>query len=257
MSRWLLVMLLWGCGEAKKDDAAAVVPNYESPKYYFHTTEKIELEIVQEPDNSSSLGLNDFVSNVIGFNLGQIFLSMEEPPDVSVLAREAGNDLPTQGQRSWTIAEMQDLAEEYREGESTEDHSNFFIAIVNGYKEGDDGEINESVIGVSLTGTSIIFLFRDVIAGSEVPQYVLASTVVHELGHALGLVNNGIEPATDHHDSDNGAHCSNPDCVMYWQNEGLADVREFAKQVRTTGNFGMFGPECLEDFEEYIESFEE
>ena len=79
--------------------------------------------------------------------------------------------------------------------------------------------IQPGTIGVSLTGTTVIAIFKDVIESSGVrsdgivPKFIEQSTIVHELGHALGLVNNGVSISSDHHDADNGAHCINDICV--------------------------------------------
>lgn len=42
---------------------------------------------------------------------------------------------------------------------------------------------------------------------------------IHELGHALGLVNNGIPMAEPHEDPDHPGHSSNPNSVMYYAAE--------------------------------------
>ena len=42
------------------------------------------------------------------------------------------------------------------------------------------------------------------------------TVLMHEVGHLLGLVNNGVEMVEDHQDSENGAHDVNTECLMYW-----------------------------------------
>ncbi|MDN3654085.1 hypothetical protein QWZ08_00520 [Ferruginibacter paludis] len=56
-------------------------------------------------------------------------------------------------------------------------------------------------------------------SGSQglVPRSKLLSTVLqHEMGHLLGLVNQGSPMQSPHRDPDNGAHCINPDCLMFY-----------------------------------------
>jgi hypothetical protein len=78
--------------------------------------------------------------------------------------------------------------------------------------------------------------------------------VVHEIGHALGLVNDGVDMVADHHDVQNGKHCTNQDCVMYWLNEGASDMTSFV----TGGLFGgseppiVFGQKCLDDTRSFL-----
>jgi predicted Zn-dependent protease len=44
----------------------------------------------------------------------------------------------------------------------------------------------------------------------------LLSTVLQHVGHLLGLVNQGSPMLSPHKDPDNGAHCSNTNCLMYY-----------------------------------------
>ncbi len=155
------------------------------------------------------------------------------------------------GRESFTASEIFDLAEmvpdERRPGEAR------FVALwLDGFYE-ESGEVRENVLGVSLGGTTIVAMFKPVIETSErdgnplVAAFVEQSTLVHELGHAIGLVNNGIALTADHHDAENGAHCTNRDCVMYYRNEGLADLRDFVRRYIRTSETVLFGPDCLRD----------
>lgn len=42
------------------------------------------------------------------------------------------------------------------------------------------------------------------------------STLLHEAGHAMGLVNNGLTPVNDHEDLNHRGHSRHRDSVMYW-----------------------------------------
>lgn len=52
-----------------------------------------------------------------------------------------------------------------------------------------------------------------------------ASTLVHELGHLFGLVDNGTPMVNDHRDPEHGAHDRDPECLMYWlvETDGVVD----------------------------------
>jgi len=75
---------------------------------------------------------------------------------------------------------------------------------------------------LSYSGTSFC-LFKDsvqsastlTISGPVIERAVL----VHELGHNLGLVNNGVPMQTPHQDTANGAHDANTGCVMHFSVE--------------------------------------
>lgn len=48
---------------------------------------------------------------------------------------------------------------------------------------------------------------------------VYTTLLRHEFGHLLGLVGQGSPQQVVHRDDDNGAHCSNRQCLMYYQVE--------------------------------------
>jgi hypothetical protein len=48
---------------------------------------------------------------------------------------------------------------------------------------------------------------------------IFRPVLVHEFGHALGLVNNGLEMQRGHEDTAHPGHSSNCDSVMYWEVE--------------------------------------
>ena len=73
------------------------------------------------------------------------------------------------------------------------------------------------------------------------------STLVHEFGHAVGLVDRGLRPTTPHRDLRNGAHCRNPACIMYWENILVKDGVDFVDTYLRPRRGILFGPECLAD----------
>lgn len=71
--------------------------------------------------------------------------------------------------------------------------------------------IQEACGALCLTGTDSVF----------------RAVLVHEFGHAMGLVNNGIPMVDPHEDPDHPGHSSNQASVMYWA-------------VETTNIFNLF-----------------
>jgi hypothetical protein len=45
---------------------------------------------------------------------------------------------------------------------------------------------------------------------------LLTTLIEHEFGHLIGLVNQGSPMQMNHRDPAHGAHCDNPDCLMYY-----------------------------------------
>ena len=71
------------------------------------------------------------------------------------------------------------------------------------------------------------------------------------MGHALGFVNNGVTMMVNHQDVAHGAHTIDTNCVMFWQNEGRADLEAFLQQMIATENPLLWGPEVLADAQAY------
>lgn len=94
-----------------------------------------------------------------------------------------------------------------------------YVLFLNGHHAEDTS--NEKVLGVQY-GRASIAIFKETIdtstglfglfAASEVERSVL----IHEFGHAMGLVNNGLKMVNNHEDPQHPAHSNNEDSVMYW-----------------------------------------
>lgn len=149
----------------------------------------------------------------------------------------------------WTVAEIEALGNSLG-STSSADTTVFNIFFLKGRAE------NANVVGLHLSGTQTLVIFKDVVADSGstdlVKRYVEQATVVHEVGHAVGLVNNGIPmTGTPHEDTSHRAHCSNPDCVMYWQNEGAADLARFLQSRINDPDVVLLDRACLNDVTSY------
>lgn len=125
-------------------------------------------------------------------------------------------EIPSGDQDSYTANEVRDLEDEHRET-FTEGSTLASYAIFL------DGEFdNGNVLGIAYYNTSTAY-FGETIdrisGGATQPSRVqIESTVFnHEFGHLMGLVNNGTDMQEDHHDSDNGAHCTEEECLMFHQ----------------------------------------
>ncbi len=138
------------------------------------------------------------------------------------------------------------LADEHRDTPAQSDLARFHVLFVDGYYL-EDGVRNEAVLGVSLGDTGIIAMFAPVIGTGALSRFVEQTTLVHEFGHAAGLVDNGVDMVDPHLDAEHGHHCDNRSCVMYWLNEGPTDLREYVTQYVTSGDTVLFDAACLAD----------
>lgn len=185
-------------------------------------------------------------------NIDVLFEGRTDRPTVLV-PRELSEmtKISDQSKTLWTVEEVMALSESNKVAPAAETTS-FSIFFLNGrFKD------NSSTIGFHISKTNVIAIFKDVIKSTTstsqplVPKYVEQATLVHEMGHALGLVENPVPMFTPHKDPAHGAHCSNPDCVMYYSNEGAASMLNFATQKVAKLSFIMFDQQCLNDTQNY------
>lgn len=101
----------------------------------------------------------------------------------------------------------------------------------------------EGVAGVTIAGTVIgpTVVFLDTLREYPLPtgapvqalplpegsvRIVERSTLVHEAGHAIGLVNNGLRMVCPHEDAEHPAHSANEESIMYYAVDSLEGIRE-------------------------------
>lgn len=228
-----------------------------TPSRYFKTTQRIVVEVYYEP------GAEPFAGTTIGGmpywniledNLNSIFQFRTSAPVVIVPKTLAGmHAIPAQGKTQWTGIDLVALNTIHREASPTETEARFYVYFLNGnFSSG--GTAQTGVIGVSIGGTPVLGIFKSVIqnsGGPVVQRYVEQSTMVHELGHALGFVNNGVPMAVNHQDTAHGKHTSNTNCVMYWLNEGSTDMQQFVAHYISSGTTVMWGSQVLADAQAY------
>jgi hypothetical protein len=162
------------------------------------------------------------------------------------------NLLSITSQENWTSEQILALAAAHKAATPAAGTSMFYVYFLDGYFNKGEGS-DKNVIGVSLGGTNVLAMFKPVIKSTSsgvaeiVPKYVEQSTLVHEMGHALGFVNNGVPMVTDYQDKEHGAHSNNEDDVMYWLNEGASDLQKFVLKYTESQSVVMWGPEVLAD----------
>ena len=124
-------------------------------------------------------------------------------------------EISSGGQESYSASDVRELEREHRrEFSEVGTLAAYFIIL--------DGEFSESnVLGIAHYNTSMA-LFGETIQGvsdgvGQADRSVIERTVMkHEIGHILGLVNNGVEMQENHQDDENGNHCDVDSCLMYF-----------------------------------------
>ncbi|MFT3776521.1 MAG: hypothetical protein QM820_65100 [Minicystis sp.] len=160
----------------------------------------------------------------------------------------------------FTPEQILDIAARHRDKLSMGDTATFYIVWLDGYYR-ENGMVLDNVLGVSLGSTGVIAMFKPVIAGTssgtpgiETERYVEQATLVHEFGHAAGLVHNGLDMVSPHEDTAHGHHCSNTDCVMYWTVEGPSGAIDYVSKALFGNKNILWGSECLADTDKALAS---
>lgn len=209
--------------------------------------ERLIVEVHYQPDASPHVGSTGRAWDLTRVNLE----ALVQAAAVEVVVPGSQQEmypLPASGDIDYTADELLELVEEHRQARNSGSQRVFSVLLLDGYYADEDGR-EDQVLGVSLGDTGVVALFERVVAASGtalVRTFVEQSTLMHEIGHAVGLVNNGLPMVTSHQDRVHGNHCTNPDCVMYYLNEGGSDLVEFVRRLQN-GDAIVFGDECLAD----------
>jgi hypothetical protein len=179
---------------------------------------RFELDAVAglEPYPSSLAYLETFVER-----------SVDKPEGVSFQADETlaavGSD------HVWTFDEL-DAFSRSHSSDDGDGPVSIHVLFIDGQYEGGDG--GGTVLGLAW-GQRYIALFQDALRSgcsgalvgafsSNVCQLAERSVWGHEIGHVIGLVDNGLVQQTPHRDAEHGRHDASDGCLMYWAYEGPA-----------------------------------
>lgn len=244
----LLLPILVACGDGGTGDDD---PSHPSSGVFAASTKRVEIEIDYET------GAEPFTGPMIGFgdtfdlsvtNLDRLFAGTRQlivPRTVASM-----QDIGSVADEELTADDILALAEQHRDRESAGDTFTYYLVFVSGHFADASGP-QSGVLGVSIGNSGVIAMFKDVIRGSSsvpnISRFVEQVTMIHELGHAIGLVDNGVPMVAGHKDTAHGAHCSNDRCAMFWQVEGASAAAAYAQQYVLTSDTIVFGDECLAD----------
>jgi predicted Zn-dependent protease len=166
---------------------------------------------------------------------------LKKPSGVEISV--SADPIPSQNQQTYSGEDIAAIEESERDYYSTnQGHTlNLYAVFV-------DGEFNQAnVLGVAYFNTSMAFFGPTIHNNSggigEPNRSVLETTVFrHEIGHNMGLVNNGSQMQTDHQDDANGKHCTDDACLMYY----AVETTDYIGNL-TGGNVPALNQNCLHD----------
>lgn len=250
---WIVLVAACSASESEGNSASGVSQPAKASVFgssYTDVEIEVDYQAGAEPYTGAAGAKVSDLWSVTRTNLARIFpdKNVTVPSDLAQMEKiEAAGGL-------FTSDALLAIAKQHRSKGPTATKATYYVVFVNGYFQDENGK-NDAVLGVSLGTTGVLAMFKPVIASSGLPafpaveRFVEQSTLVHEIGHAVGLVDNGVSMVANHKDAAHGAHCTDTKCVMYWENEGISATREFAKQLLLTGNAVLFKEDCLADLD--------
>ncbi|MAN59138.1 MAG: membrane metalloprotease [Flavobacteriaceae bacterium] len=150
--------------------------------------------------------------------------------------------------KPYTTQEIREIENENRTQYTDGDNIAVFVYFANG---GASGDTNTSVtLGTAYQNTSIVIYQETLQNINGLPNgpdlFLLeATTLRHEFGHILGLVNILDDDIhTIHEDPDNNRHCVVEDCLMYFESTVPGTIAFPMK-----GDIPVLDPLCLADLE--------
>jgi hypothetical protein len=126
---------------------------------------------------------------------------------------------------AWTFTELDDFARPHAADDGRGPVSIHVLFVDGRYDSGDD---STTVLGLAW-GERYIALFQDAIRSgcsgvfgplqTATCELAERSVWAHEIGHVLGLVENGLAQQVPHRDVARGRHDVSDGCLMYWAHE--------------------------------------
>lgn len=129
----------------------------------------------------------------------------------------------------------------------------FHVMILDGTFVDESGQLRPEVEGAHVERTNVVAYFGQHVRDIEPDLAAIFQqlTIVHELGHAAGLVNLETPQVRPHERiDDGGSHCAVPTCVMHSKDAH----KTLLTRLRDPGLSGpdalvVFGPACLADLD--------
>lgn len=187
--------------------------------------------------------VDGFPPSVAGLQALEDFLNarLDKPGGITLMTPQA---ITIAQQATYSAADVRALEQTHRTVFTSGDTLAAYLLFLDGEVTG-----NPNVLGFAYNNTSMAIFQEKVMDNTgglgQPPQATVEATVAdHEFGHILGLVNIGSPMQVEHQDEPNGAHCDDPDCLMYWS----VRTTDFLANL-TGGTVPELDQDCLDDLQ--------
>jgi hypothetical protein len=215
-----LLVAASGCGDDRNPVSALVASapgesarDFLSDERYTALTIQVQPVQGKEPDPDSIHNLQGFLES-----------RLNKPGGIEVVVAPG---IPATEKAVYSLAEIRQIEIATRTAFPGGNTAAAYLLFIDGDSDQSNG--TSRILGHAYGSSSMVVYQNAVVelsGGIGQPGRAVVETTVasHELGHILGLVGNGSAPVDPgHHDHDNGAHCANQDCLMYYAAD-LSDV---------------------------------
>jgi len=232
-----------------------------------HTASYVKIHCYYQPNAQPYTGIKDIALEAMSFlesNLTELVENWPGSPQL-IIPKDLTEmtEIAPATKNGYSNADVYTIALENHFESQSEDTLHFCILFLDAFFSQND-TIKSSVIGVHLKTTNILALFKKTYSPLQVvlpsdlidqkyyvesfgPVFAEQSIIVHELGHAFGLVDLGIEAISDHHDHNNPGHCTNKSCIMYYKQSAWLSLFLRYKNIGDNESRILFGDECRRD----------
>ena len=219
LSLLLLTPALAGCLNSVFNELTGTEPtDYLTDDQYSTWLIEVDYMTGHRPDTDSLALLESRLSEI----------ARKDTIDIRIDDALSGSD------RSWNINTLLDLKRQHQDFETGGDTVVTWVAYLDGNWHTDDNE--RRTLGVALSDYETIGILHNTLQSSDflfVSEEDVENTVlVHEFGHIIGLVDNGIPMVNPH--SDGGSHSDNRNSVMWAGVENALDYQLFNGDPPTT-----------------------
>lgn len=202
-------MVLLGCGKSSESPSTiGVTPNaFLSSANYTSLVLEVVSVVGYEPSPAAEVNLKSFLE-----------ARLNKPDGITIVKRT----IPSPGKSVYSFDDVKFLESAHRTLKTSGSQLTAFLLLLDGDYSANSG--SGKVLGIAY-GSSSMALFEKSVqefsgdVGQPSISTLETAVMDHEFGHILGLVNNGTALQSSHQDTAHGKHCTNTNCLMYFNVE--------------------------------------